>query len=163
MSHFDARAAKLLQPGEHLAIEDHPGLRLEASVRGKSWIYRYRNFEDGRVRQFKIGAWSEVSVSAAIVAWEGLRERRASGIDPALEKKKARAAVRAENVLKASVATVRVVCSQYLEEHVMAKRKPKGAEEAFAGGGDSANGYALHVGGAVVVSDRSVTRCGINT
>ncbi|MDN4040149.1 integrase arm-type DNA-binding domain-containing protein [Massilia sp. YIM B02443] len=65
--HFDARAAKLLQPSQHFTISDCQGLRLEVSTKSRSWIYRYKSPVDQRMRQVKIGTWSERSAARAEV------------------------------------------------------------------------------------------------
>lgn len=38
--YFDARAAKLLQPGAHIVVDGCRGLRLMASATRKTWAYR---------------------------------------------------------------------------------------------------------------------------
>jgi hypothetical protein len=67
---FDARTAKALTPGQHINITDYPGLRLAASVKVRTWIYRYKSPVDRRMRQTAIGHWPAMSFPAAIVAWE---------------------------------------------------------------------------------------------
>lgn len=134
MSTFDARAAKLLVPGEVLTLDDHPGLRLKASASFRTWTYRYKSPVDGQMRQIKIGRWPDVSVSAAIVAWEELRKRRDAGEDLAAEKRAARAEKAAQvreevAVATAQAYTVRSVCNEYLAEHVHRHRAKKGADE----------------------------------
>jgi len=128
MSHFDPRAARLLKPGERISLDEQPGLRLEASTRGRSWIYRYRSPVTGLMKQIKIGEWPEVSVSAAIVAWEGLKKRRDAGEDPSAQRWAAKAEEQEERVRKSRAQTVRDVCADYLREHVESKRKPKGVK-----------------------------------
>jgi integrase len=78
---FDARAAKLLKAGQHLAIEDCPGLRLEVSATRRSWTYRYKDGA-GRMKQVKLGHWPEMPAAGAAAAWLELREVRAAGGDP---------------------------------------------------------------------------------
>jgi len=94
---FDARVIKFLQRGQHLTSAEAPGLRVEAYSDRKTWIYRYRSLSDQKLRLTKIGMWSAVSVHAAVVAWEKLRDQRDSGRDPAAEarseKVQARAAI----------------------------------------------------------------------
>lgn len=131
---FDARAAKLLQPGRHLTIAECPGLRLEASATRRSWIYRYRSRVDGRLRQLKLGEWPATTFAAAAGEWERQRSALASGDDPAAAKREARraaieAARRAAAEKKAAAYTVRRVCDEYLAGHVAAARKEKGAAE----------------------------------
>lgn len=88
---FDAREAKLLKPGEHLTSPEHAGLRLACITRGVAWIYRYRSLVDQRLWQVKIGSRPSMSVHAAIVAWERLRDQRNAGQDPEQENRQARA------------------------------------------------------------------------
>jgi integrase len=89
---FDVRAAKALRAGEHLIISGAPGLRLEASTTGRSFIYRYKSPVDGRMRQVKIGAWPTMSAVQAGTEWERLKRERDAGRDPARERRVARKA-----------------------------------------------------------------------
>lgn len=95
---FDARAARLLQPGQHLTVEDAPGLRLVCSGAGRSWIYRFKSPIDGRMRQVKLGAWPAMAAAAAGAAWAALREARDAGRDPAQERRAGRQAARGQAV-----------------------------------------------------------------
>ncbi|KQM68802.1 integrase family protein [Xylophilus sp. Leaf220] len=125
---FDARAAKLLKPGEHIMVEGSPGLRLKATATRRTWTYRYKSPVDGRMRQIAIGAWPAMSLASAVVAWEALRQRRDDGEDPAVERRGAKAAA----VLPTTASrrdTVRQVVDEYLEGHIDSHRKPKGAAE----------------------------------
>lgn len=128
---FDARAAKLLQPGQHLLIlPEHPGLRLQATATRRSWIYRYRSLVDDGVRQVKIGEWPQKGYPEAAVEWQRLSAERDAGKDPALEKRSARRAMVAEKVeRKATAYTVHNLVLDYLEGHVDVHRKPKGRAE----------------------------------
>jgi integrase len=131
---FDARHAKLLAPGEHIIIEDCPGLRLSASGSGRVWIYRYKSPIDGRMRQTKIGQWPAMPAVAALAEWERLRSVRDAGRDPAKEKRLARgeAKAAAENERKVKLETAYTVCrlcDDYLAGHVARNRKAKGAKE----------------------------------
>ncbi|MCA3191237.1 MULTISPECIES: integrase family protein [unclassified Cupriavidus] len=130
--YFDARAAKLLKPGEHMTIADHPGLRLECTATRRTWIYRYKSPIDGRMKQSKIGAWPGMSPAAAIVEWEKLRALRDSGRDVAAEKKAARNMAR--SVSEGSLPqlgpyTVRRLCDDFLVGHIERNRAAKGAKE----------------------------------
>lgn len=130
---FDAREAKLLEPGQHFTISECPGLRLEATASTRSWTYRYKSPVDGRMRQVKLGAWPAMSYHSAVVAWEKLRDDRAAGRDPSDQKRAARQAEAAERearrVAESKRITVRRICDQYLEEHVEPRRQAKGAKE----------------------------------
>jgi len=131
---FDARAAKLLKPGEHLTIDGCPGLRLEASVTRRAWTYRYKSPIDSRMRQVRLGLWPGLSFHGAAAEWERLRGVRDGGADPALAKREKR---HADQKLKRSdlerrrgqAYTVRKLADDYLAGHVDRHRKAKGATE----------------------------------
>ena len=124
---FDARAAKLLQPGEHLIINDCPGLRLLAGATWRTWVYRYKSPVDGLMRRVQIGRWPAMPLPAAMTAWSALRARRDAGDDPALSAKAAKAEQAEQK--KIEVYTVRRLCDDYLAGHVDVHRKGKGAKE----------------------------------
>lgn len=131
---FDARAAKLLEAGQHFTIDECSGLRLRATASTRSWIYRYKSPVDGKMRQSKIGEWPAMSISAAIAEWEKLRIARGTGVDLSAVKKQAAADVRAvaaekREQAKAAKLTVRRLCMLYYEGHVVGARKEKGAAE----------------------------------
>jgi integrase len=129
---FDARAAKLLQPGAHLTIDGCPGLRLVATAALRSWTYRYRSPIDGRMRQVKLGAWPAMSFPAAATEWEKLRALRDAGTDPSLKRRADRLHARAARAVAArpaQVYTVRRVCDDFLAGHIERHRKAKGAAE----------------------------------
>lgn len=132
---FDARAIKLLLPGQHITSSDFPGLRIIAGDDDlRTWIYRYRSPVDGKLRQVKIGNWPAKSLHLAIADWDGLKKRRDAGEDPALQSRIARnerrleEQARLENVRLSSY-TVRDVALDYWEGHVLKTRKQKGATE----------------------------------
>lgn len=131
---FDARAMKLLQPGEHLTSSEFPGLQLVAFSDCRTWTYRYRSPIDQKIRQIKVGSWPKTSVHTAISEYEKLRARRALGEDPALVVKEKRAVRKADADAKKATGkikayTVADVANEYLVEHVQPKRKKKGATE----------------------------------
>ena len=109
---FDAKAMKLLQPGQHLTSTEHPGLRLAAVGNSRTWTYRYRHPVDDKIKQIKMGVWPLMSVHAAIVAWEQLKQLRDSGVDPSqakIEKKEAKKIMAA----KVKPYLVRDACDHY--------------------------------------------------
>lgn len=110
-----------MKPGEHITLDGFPGLRLQATESKRSWTYRYKS-ADGRMKQVKLGEWPGVSHAAAISAWEKMREARAGGTDPALEKKGLKPVP-----TDPAAYTVKQLCRDYLEGHVERARKPKGA------------------------------------
>lgn len=130
---FDARAAKLLRPGQHFTISDCQGLRLEVSTKGRTWTYRYKSPVDQRMRQVKIGNWPEMSPARAEVEWESLRDARSAGRDPAVERRASRLEEKAATELARTAAakrfTVRTLWQLYFESHIEKSRKPKGIDE----------------------------------
>lgn len=127
---FDARKAKALAPGQHLIVTDAPGLRLVAAATRKTWTYRYKSPQDGRMRQVALGGWPGMGLAAAMGAWQGLRDVRDAGGDPALQRRAQAAAERAAAPRpRAGVYTVAALIEDYLAGHVARHRKPKGAAE----------------------------------
>lgn len=122
---FDARAAKLMKPGEHMVIDGCQGLRLEASASRKTWIYRYKA-ADGRMKQVKLGEWPAVPVQAAAARWQELREQRAAGVDPGAERRATRQAQQ-EKPAETAVYTVRRLVLDYIEGHIEHNRQEAGA------------------------------------
>lgn len=131
---FDARAAKLLQPGAHLTIAGCPGLRLEASATRRTWTYRYKSPVDGRMRQIQIGQWPVMTLATAAGEWEKLRSVRDAGGDPSLAKRQQREAEETQRRAaierrRGTAYTVRRLCDDYLAGHIDRHRKDKGAAE----------------------------------
>ena len=153
---FDARAAKLLEPGQHLTIDGCPGLRLVATGSTRTWLYRYKSPIDGRMRQKKIGRWPETSFPAAAGAWDALRRQRQEGVDLSKVQKEARAAAAAaleaqdspKAVAQFSVADA---CSEYFAGHVTRNRAKKGQNEIK-------RTFATMLGGLAGAPAASVTR-----
>lgn len=117
---FDARAAKLLAPGEHLTIAGCPGLRLVASATYRTWTYRYKAGD--LMKQVRLGHWPAMPVQAAVVAWQGLREGKASGADPQAGRKAQREAVK-----PATSYTVRDLVADFIAGHLVSSRKDASA------------------------------------
>lgn len=121
---FDARRAKLLQPGEHLVVDGCAGLRLEVSASRKTWTYRYKA-ADGRMKQVSLGQWPALSVHEAASRWQALRDLKAEGIDPRQHRKAAKS--------QAAPAKTPYTVRDVVERHVAVlkgTRKAQGAEAA---------------------------------
>lgn len=123
---IDARAAKLLKPGEHIIVDGCPGLRLVATSTTRTWVYRFKSPVDDRMRQLAIGRWPALSQAKAESAWEDLRDQRKAGGDPVLQKREAAAVKKAP---AAKGYTVRQLCDDYLDGHIRKHRQPKGVKE----------------------------------
>lgn len=127
---FDARAAKLLQPGKHIILPEHPGLRITATDKRRSWIYRYKSPVDGGMRQMKLGEWPVLGYPQAVLKWEKARDARAAGVDPQMQKKAARREQRAAaRALTERAYSVADLVRDYLSGHIDVNRKPKGRAE----------------------------------
>jgi len=120
---FDARAAKLLKPGEHIVVDGCLGLRLVATQSNKAWIYRYKSPADGRMRQVKIGSWPAMPAATAAARWLEVKSKRDAGEDVAISKRVARA----EPVQDAGYSLGRMV-ADYADGHLDRMREPKGAK-----------------------------------
>ena len=124
--YFDARAAKLLQPGSHIVVDGCLGLRLVATATSRSWVYRYQSLVDGRMRQIKIGQWPAMPAPTAATRWLELKALRDSGADPALAKRAQKAAAPAQ------VYTVADLVDDYITGHLRPNRKAAGAHAVAA-------------------------------
>ena len=127
--YFDARAAKLLKPGEHLAVDGCSGLRLVVTATRKTWTYRYKSPSDGRMKQVALGQWPAMPVQTAAAAWQALRDRRGTGVDPGAAVRSERQALRGSPAV-ARAYTVADLVRDYLEQHIDHSRKPAGAVAA---------------------------------
>lgn len=127
---FNPRAAKLMTPGETMAIEGAPGLRLEASKTTRTWTYRYRSPVDGKLRQIKLGEWPELSLATAMGQWEKARQQRGAGKDAAVESKLKRETDRVKTLAEKSSVdyTVSRLIDDYLRGHVEINRSPRNAK-----------------------------------
>ncbi|MDF0607184.1 Arm DNA-binding domain-containing protein [Neisseriaceae bacterium TC5R-5] len=71
-----------------------PGLRLEATAKHHTWIYRYKSPVDGGMKQIKLGRWPALSFAQAMGEWDKARQQREQGKDLALEARSARQAAK---------------------------------------------------------------------
>lgn len=123
--HFDPRAAKALQPGNHIVIDGCQGLRLTATASRKTFIYRYKD-DSGKMKQIAIGQWPAISAQAAVAKWQELRDQRNKGVDPREQRalaKKARSG--ADDQL-----TVRKLVQDFIDGPLKESRQPAGYEAA---------------------------------
>jgi integrase len=120
--YFDARAAKLLKPGNHIVVDGCPGLRLTATDTRKTWGYRFKSPVTGQMKQVKIGAWPEMPVAAAAEKWQELRAKRDAG-EAVLAKPKVQAPAAAD-----SGYTLGQMVRDYSTGYLDKRREPKGAK-----------------------------------
>lgn len=127
--HFDARAAKLLKPGEHLVVGGCPGLRLVATATLRTWVYRYRSPADGKLKQLSLGHWPAKPVQTAAADWMTARDARSTGIDPGQVQREERQALKSAALGTAEPAeyTVGRLVDDYITGHLETNRKAAGA------------------------------------
>ncbi|WP_440111832.1 tyrosine-type recombinase/integrase [Acidovorax sp. BL-A-41-H1] len=123
---FDPRAAKLLQPGQHIVIEGCQGLRLVATASRKTWTYRYKD-DSGKMKQVAIGQWPAIPVQAAAAQWQELRTQRSAGVDPRAQRKRIKVAAKQ---VTPEAYTVRQLVQDYVDGPLKDGRKPTGHEAA---------------------------------
>ena len=117
---FDARAAKLVKPGQHLVVGGCPGLRLEATPSTKTWTYRYKSPIDGRMKQAALGQWPHMGIIEAAQAWQEKRQQRGERVEPGKPKKAA----------PARLYSVADLVADYLAGHIEQGRREAGAVAA---------------------------------
>ena len=115
---FDARAAKLLQPGQHMVIDGCNGLRLVASATRKSWIYRYKDPSNGLMKQAIIGQWPATSAADAAAQWLVLRNQRAVGDKP-VPAHKAKRLAQQQAAVSPGAYTVRMLVDDFVVGHLV--------------------------------------------
>ena len=123
--YFDARAAKLLKPGDHIVVDGCPGLRLIASATRRTWAYRYKDPATGLMKQVKIGAWPVMPPAEAAAKWQELRARRDGGEDLAASRKKAKLQIKAGPEVGYTLAQM---VADYASGYLARRREPKGAK-----------------------------------
>ena len=123
--YFDARAAKLLKPGEHIVVDGCPGLRLIASETRRTWAYRYKDPASGLMKQLKIGAWPVMPVAVAAAKWQELRARRDDGEDLKASQRLAKLKIKAG---PDEGYTLSQMIDDYASGYLAHRREPKGAK-----------------------------------
>lgn len=129
-----AVAVQSLAAGEHLTIPKHRGLRLRANESMYNWIYRYKNPDDGRIRQVKLGEWSNMSLTSAVRHWRQLKSLRDQGVDPSTVHRQTehprRASIAMPNESAAQL-SVQQIGLRYYEGHVKHHWGERGAREVW--------------------------------
>ncbi len=122
--YFDARAAKMLQPGQHIVVDGCPGLRLTATKSKKTWTYRFKSPFSGLMKQIKIGSWPEMPPATAADKWQDLRARREGGENLIASKKIEALAVKSR---PDDEYTLGQLVEDYATGHLDKMRQPRGA------------------------------------
>jgi len=118
-----------MAPGEERGDSHVPGLRVRCSSTGKKvFFYRYRS-QDGALREVILGDVGPLTLAKARDAALKKRLERQQGIDPQLEKRKAREeAMREREAERQREYTVGDLIEEYIKE-ALSKQK-RGAESA---------------------------------
>lgn len=143
-----AKTVETMRPGskDRADLGDYRGLRVSCGKSGiKTFYYRYRSPESGKLTQMRIGRFPQVSLAEARNCFLKLKEIRSSGICPAAEQKKSTLAEKVEEQARAvkevqQAFTVKQLIDLYLEEYIedrritdgrkiLGARKPKGQAE----------------------------------
>ncbi|MAY43459.1 MAG: integrase [Oceanospirillaceae bacterium] len=85
---LSARAVETMKPGDPVKIDagENSGLRVTCGKTGtKTFIYRYKSPETGKLRQVSIGRYPQVSLSEARMELQRLKGLRRGGICPKAE------------------------------------------------------------------------------
>lgn len=81
-AHLSQATIRRLRPGESIADDATPGLRVEAFESRRSFVYRYRDPASGRLRQATIGDASVLPIAEARAHVLALKRARGEGHDP---------------------------------------------------------------------------------
>lgn len=129
-----AKTVETMKPGskDRADVGDYRGLRVSCGkAGGKTFYYRYKSPESGKLVQLKIGNFPGISLAEARNQFLELKELRRSGLCPKAERLKTR---EAEVVAKeAQIAneeqqafTVRQLLDLYLEDYIEDRKTPEG-------------------------------------
>jgi integrase len=127
--YFDAREAKMLQPGKHIVVDGCPGLRLTATETRKTWTYRFKSQTGGLMKQVKIGSWPEMPPATASTKWQELRARREGGENLIAAKKIEALAIKST---PDGEYTLGQLIEDYATGHLEKMRQPNGARAVKA-------------------------------
>ena len=121
--YFDAMAAKLLKPGEHIVVDGCPGLRLMVSATRRTWAYRYKDPCSELMKQVKIGSWPVMPPAEAAAKWQELRARRDVGENI----KAGKAALKIKTEPEAGYTLAQMI-DDYADGYLTRRREAKGAK-----------------------------------
>jgi len=129
-----AKTVETMKPGskDRADVGDYRGLRVSCGKSGtKTFYYRYKSPESGKLVQVKIGNFPEVSLAEARSRFSELKEVRRAGLCPKAEQLKAREAEERKEMELASekqqqAFTVKQLIDLYLEEYIEDRRTPDG-------------------------------------
>jgi Arm DNA-binding domain len=98
------------------------GLSFRVTAKGaRSWAFRFRDPANRRPLRATIGAYPDISLSAARVRADELRKLVAAGVNPIEHKRKQQA--------DAPTRTFHALSERYLAEHAERKKRPRSVEE----------------------------------
>lgn len=151
---LSARAIETMKPGDKVKVDtgEYIGLRVTCGKGGtKTFTYRYKSPETGKLAQIKIGRYPQVSLAEARVALQDLKAIRNGGVCPRAEQVRKKDEIRRnkaedETAQKRNGFTIKSLVEIYLSEfiedryvvdlrtpggkkRISGARKPKGQSE----------------------------------
>jgi integrase len=123
---LSARAIESMRTGDSIKSDsgEHTGLRVKCGKTGiKTFFYRYKSPETGKLTQVKIGNYPEVSLSEARVALHELKVLRKSGVCPKAQNQRNKERDLQYKIEKQTEAeirsfTIKDLVDLYLSEHI---------------------------------------------
>ncbi|MCK9503290.1 MAG: tyrosine-type recombinase/integrase [Porticoccaceae bacterium] len=119
---LSARAVESMKPGDKVKVDvgENSGLRVSCGKGGaKSFVYRYKSPETGKLTQVKIGRYPQVTLAEARVELQRLKGLRGQGVCPRAEQQRIADRLRQEkakdeNISKIQKFTVKDLIEAYL-------------------------------------------------
>lgn len=142
---LSAKAVDALKPGDPIRADvgENAGLRVKCGASGlKTFFYRYKSPETGKLTQVKIGNYPDVSLANARVELEKLKAVRRSGLCPKAErdrdveakKVELRRLKQAKSLQDFTVTNlVELYLTEFIEDKVILDRKDPTKKKRIAG------------------------------
>lgn len=112
-----------MRAGRH---SDGGGLYFYVRVSSRSWLFRYRDRDSGKLRDMGLGRFPDVSLSEARAKATDQRRLLREGVNPIEAKREARVA---SSIESASSRTFKQCCDSYVEAHRPGWRNAKHASQ----------------------------------
>ena len=142
---LSAKTIEAMKPGVAVKADvgEYAGLRVKCGATGlKTFFYRYKSPETGKLTQLKIGNYPSVSLASARVELEQLKVMRRSGVCPkaerdrVIEKEKAeKLAAQQTRSIRAFTVTdlVELYLTEFIEDRIILDKKDPAKKKRIAG------------------------------
>lgn len=171
---LSAKAVEALKPGSPIRADvgENTGLRVKCGATGlKTFFYRYKSPETGKLTQIKIGNYPDVSLAHARVELEKLKVIRRSGVCPKADRdrkveaeKAEKLAVQQAQLQKSFTVTslIELYLTEFIEDRVILDRKDPSKKKRIAGArkpkGQSETRRTLYGDAVRVLGDKSASK-----